>query len=102
MNFGICNLCITPLRAEASDKSELVSQVLYGELFTILELQQKWGRIRLDFDGYEGWVDNKQYLSVSQNDYHSLKKKTSTVFYGFSGKHPNKKTSAVHLLGKPN
>ena len=35
--FGICNLAIIPLRLEPSDRSEIVSQVLFGEHFQILE-----------------------------------------------------------------
>ena len=35
--FGICNLANIPLRIEPSDRSELVSQVLFGEHFIILE-----------------------------------------------------------------
>ncbi len=37
MKYGICNLSMVPLRAEAADSSELVTQVLYGELFKVLE-----------------------------------------------------------------
>jgi hypothetical protein len=37
--FGICNLAIIPLRIEPSDRSEIVSQVLFGEHFEILEQQ---------------------------------------------------------------
>jgi len=69
MNYGISNLSIIPLRAEASDKSELVSQVLYGELFKVLEIRAKWSRIRLVFDGYEGWIDNKQYQIISEENF---------------------------------
>ena len=35
--FAICNLAIIPLRAEPSDRSEIVSQVLFGEHFEIIE-----------------------------------------------------------------
>jgi hypothetical protein len=35
--FGICNLAIIPLRFEPNDRSEIVSQVLFGEDFEILE-----------------------------------------------------------------
>lgn len=73
MQYGICNLSIVPLRFEAADTSELVSQVLYGETFKILEQRKSWSRIRLDFDKYEGWVDNKQYLEISKFDYLTLK-----------------------------
>lgn len=38
MNKGICNVSIAPLRAENSDKSEIVSQLLYGESADILEV----------------------------------------------------------------
>nr|WP_246516287.1 C40 family peptidase [Aequorivita echinoideorum] len=57
------------MRAEPSDSSEMVTQVLYGEHFKILELRKKWCRIRLAFDNYEGWLDTKQYLNISEEDY---------------------------------
>lgn len=69
MKYGICNLSIVPLRSEPSDASEMVSQVLYGELFKVLESRQKWSRIRLNFDGYEGWIDLKQYSEISEANY---------------------------------
>ncbi len=69
MQYGICNLSIIPLRFEPNDTSELVSQVLYGEHFKILEQRKKWSRIRLAFDNYEGWMDNKQYLEITEEIY---------------------------------
>jgi len=69
MQYGICNLSIVPLRAAPSDPSEMVSQVLYGEHFKVLEKRKKWSKIRLDFDGYEGWIDNLQYLSITEKEY---------------------------------
>ncbi|GAB1857608.1 C40 family peptidase [Flavobacteriaceae bacterium MHTCC 0001] len=76
MQYGICNLSIVPLRFEASDKSELVSQVLYGEWFKVLEKRKHWSRIRLAFDKYEGWVDNKQYLDIEADDYNRINSET--------------------------
>ena len=72
MNYGLCNLSIVPLRAIASDASEMVSQVLYGESFKVLEIRKKWSRIRLSFDNYEGWIDNKQYLIISEEDFNAI------------------------------
>jgi cell wall-associated NlpC family hydrolase len=72
MKYGICNLSIVPLRAEASDRSELVSQVLYGETFKVLESRKKWCRIRLHSDSYEGWIDTKQFIEISKDDYNEL------------------------------
>ncbi len=72
MKYGICNLSIIPLRLERSDTSELVSQVLYGGLFKVLEHRKKWSRIRLYYDDYEGWIDNKQYKEISKDTYKGL------------------------------
>ncbi len=82
MLYGICNLSIVPLRDEASDKSELVSQVLFGDHFKILEKRSKWSKIRIAFDNYEGWIDNKQYLEIDKEGYDDLN------------------TSPVHLSGE--
>lgn len=70
--FGICNLAIIPLRAESSDRSEIVSQVLFGEHFQVLEMQKQWARIRLQYDNYEGWIDSKQYQPISKEQYDQL------------------------------
>lgn len=70
--FGICNLAMIPLRLERSDKSEIVSQVLFGEHFEICEQFNQWYRIKLQYDSYEGWVDLKQIQVISENDYNQL------------------------------
>ena len=67
MQYGICNLGIVPMRFEPSDKSELVSQLLYGECFKVIEKRKKWSRIRISYDKYEAWIDNKQYLEISKD-----------------------------------
>ena len=45
----------------------MVSQALMGESLLVLEHQEKWSMIRMDVDGYEGWIDNKQ-LGVFNGD----------------------------------
>lgn len=79
MIYGICHLSIIPMRAEPSDPSELVSQVLYGEHFKVLERRKKWSRISLAFDGYEGWIDNKQFQEIDENLFFSLDAKPIEV-----------------------
>lgn len=74
MSFGICNLSIVPLRLEPSDASEMVNQVLFGEHFEIIEKSKKWSKIRLDFDNYEGYIDNKQYEEISEDTHILLSK----------------------------
>ncbi len=72
MHYGICNLSIVPLRIEPHDKSEMVSQLLFGEHFKVLEIRKKWSKIRIAYDSYEGWVDNKQYEIISETFYNDI------------------------------
>lgn len=65
MGFGIADLSIVPMRNQQSERSEMVSQVLFGELYEVLEITEKWVYIRLLHDGYEGWIDRKMCLLVS-------------------------------------
>ena len=69
MKFAICQVSVSPLRSAAADSSEMVSQVLFGEKVEVLEELEKWSKIRLAYDGYEGWVDPKQFLEVSEEEY---------------------------------
>jgi hypothetical protein len=72
MLFGICLLSIVPMRAEPKDTSELVSQVIYGESFKIVEQRSNWSLIKLTFDGYKGWIDNKQLKKIDKSTYESI------------------------------
>jgi len=72
MEFGICNLAIIPLRAEPSERSEQVSQVLFGEVFEVMEKRAEWARIITTFDGYEGWISTKQYVGLGQIAYKAI------------------------------
>jgi len=76
MQYGICNLSIAPLRRETQDTSELVTQVLYGDIFKVLEERKNWSKIRLAFDAYEGWIDNKQYQKIDAEAYKTLNRAT--------------------------
>ena len=70
--FGICNLANIPLRIEPSDRSELISQVLFGEHFTVLEEVPRWTKVKLAFDDYEGWICNKQFKFISSQQFDQL------------------------------
>lgn len=70
--YGICNLSIIPCRVEPSDKSEMVTQLLFGEHFQIIETQNKWIKIKIAYDAYECWIDKKQYLPIEQHTFELL------------------------------
>jgi gamma-D-glutamyl-L-lysine dipeptidyl-peptidase len=68
MEKGICRLCIVPVRKEPSDKSEMVTQLLFGDHYSVLEISpdRKWFRICIFDDEYEGWIDAKQHKQISE------------------------------------
>jgi gamma-D-glutamyl-L-lysine dipeptidyl-peptidase len=70
--YGICNLSIVPCRKEPSDRSEMVTQLLFGDHFEILEITGSWCRIRHAYDDYECWVDKKQFLRIEQHTFDIL------------------------------
>ena len=72
MEYGICNLAIVPIRAEASDKSELVSQLLFGEAFELNEWKEKWVKITTATDNYTGWIDRLQFTMLGHMAYKRL------------------------------
>ncbi|MFY7811665.1 MAG: NlpC/P60 family protein, partial [Flavobacterium sp.] len=67
--YGICILPIIPMRREDNDASEMVSQVLFGEFFSVLLIKEKWVQIQLYDDQYIGWIDRKQMEEISKKDY---------------------------------
>ncbi|RFZ85462.1 hydrolase Nlp/P60 [Mucilaginibacter terrenus] len=79
MEYGICNIAIVPLRAEPSDRAELVSQLLFGETFEILEWTNKWARIKTAFDSYTGWVDRLQFVMLGHLAYQNLQRKPAPL-----------------------
>jgi len=68
MDLGICNLSIVPVRISNSDKSEMITQLIYGDLLTIIEEKGNWTKVKCKFDNYEGWIDSKQYKKLNKND----------------------------------
>jgi hypothetical protein len=66
MRYGISNLSIVPMRSEPREDSQMCSQILFGEHYTIIQVIDKWCRIALAFDGYEGWVDRKMINEIDE------------------------------------
>lgn len=72
-SYGFCNLTCIPVRAEASERSEMVNQMLFGETFEIVDAITGWKLIRGSLDKYEGFIDEKQFLPISAAEFHKLK-----------------------------
>lgn len=69
MQFGLCTLSVVPLRIEASHRSEMVNQMLFGEACSVLDSHEEWVQVRLAHDGYEGWMLRAQLLAVDRDEY---------------------------------
>ena len=55
-----------PIRGDSFHKSELVSQLLYGDCFKILSSKNEWLQIKTLNDSYVGWINNKQVNEISK------------------------------------
>lgn len=73
MNKGICTVSVAAIRAEQSHQSEMTSQLLYGETVEILQNKGKFLKVKMHFDGYEGWIDSQQIVEIS-DDYFTERK----------------------------
>ena len=73
MNKGICTVSVAAIRAEQSHQSEMTSQLLYGETVEILQNKGKFVKVKMHFDGYEGWIDSQQIAEIS-DDYFNERK----------------------------
>lgn len=76
--YGISEIAVTALRKEPDERSEMVSQVLFGETFEIIEIIDRWSFIKLNFDLYEGWIDSKSISILTENQYNEINKATQT------------------------
>ena len=68
MDAGICHLTVIPIRAEPSHCTEMVSQILFGEAYRVLEESREWVKVSVCHDGYEGWIQRKQHFAISEED----------------------------------
>lgn len=62
---------VVPVRTEASETSEQITQMLFGEICTIEEQKTRWIRVKLALDGQIGWVDAKMIAPLSTDEYKS-------------------------------
>lgn len=73
MEKGISTQSAIAIRKEHSHASEMVSQLLYNELYTKLDEVNGWTLIRTEHDQYEGWIWSKQHHAISDDEFERLK-----------------------------
>ena len=55
------NFTITNLHKKPSTKSEIVTQMIYGDSFSISKKSKKWLKIKIKEDGYKGFVKSRKF-----------------------------------------
>lgn len=97
MVIAFCNLSIVPLRAAASHRSEMVNQVLFGELIEIIQEEADWALVRMIETNYEGWLQIGQYALLPADGQIDITKK-NTFVVGPQGATAIKGDVLIHLV----
>jgi len=81
MEYGICNLAVIPLRAAPDERSEMISQLLFGDAFEIFEWQENWVKITTAYDEYSGWISRLQFAMLGHMAYQQMLNNPPRVTY---------------------
>ena len=91
-----CNFSEINLYKKKSTKSEVVTQIIYGESFSIIKKSSKWLKIKILEDGYKGFIKNRNFSSylkpthkisvLKAKIYKNYKKKNKFSFLSFNSK----------------
>jgi hypothetical protein len=84
-SFAVCRLAVVPVRRLPDMTSEMTTQVRFGEGVEVMEEHHRMWRVRLCHDGYEGWVDSRQF-TVPQPDRPSAIKVLSGKVMGWAAR----------------
>lgn len=69
MDIYICENVFVPLRSGPSHRSEMLSQVLFGEKYNFKDQAGHWLKIETQFDKFTGWIDmdHMQHSQINEN-----------------------------------
>jgi cell wall-associated NlpC family hydrolase len=76
MQYGICLLSVVPCRKEPNNTSEMVTQLLFGEYYSVAEITENWIKILTAYDNYECWINIKQHRKISESVFNQLQKES--------------------------
>ena len=80
MPFGICPLSVIAVRESADENSRMITQLLYGELFRLLDHRKYWNKIRIQGEKREGWIKKDQFQKISDAEYEKITASTSDKY----------------------
>ena len=58
------NFPVISLHKRPSTKSEIVTQMIYGESFLVSKKTKKWLKIKISEDNYKGYILNKNFINL--------------------------------------
>ena len=73
------NLSFTNVYKKASIKSGIVTQLLYGDQFKVLERKKSWLKIKNELDHYKGYIKNNTFLT-NQKSTHKINKLSADLY----------------------
>ena len=77
MTISICTLSMIPVRSGRNDKSEMVSQLLFGETVECWEKKGNWTKVRCTLDNQIGWVYSNQITQLTEKEVADYQKEAS-------------------------
>ncbi|MDX2248808.1 MAG: NlpC/P60 family protein [Bacteroidia bacterium] len=60
---------VIPVRSSPQESAEMETQLIFGETCECLEKIPSWWKIRVSDDGYEGWINPRMLLELSEKIY---------------------------------
>ena len=67
MRSFVCENVFVPLRSGPSHRSEMLSQILFGEKYKVLDQTGHWYKVETLFDNYTGWLDINHIQHTEDN-----------------------------------
>tara|TARA_Y100001933_G_scaffold163994_1_gene162283 strand:+ start:551 stop:1273 length:723 start_codon:yes stop_codon:yes gene_type:complete len=74
MEYGVISINIVPVRKKNNAKSEMINQLFFGEIISIIEIKDNWSLIKSNLDDYKGWIRNLHFQKIKKKDYNLLSK----------------------------
>jgi len=74
------NRPLSNLHLKPSGKSEVTSQIIYGEKFSILKKNKEWIKIKLNFDNYIGYIKNRKFENAFKAEF-KIKNLKARIFF---------------------
>lgn len=67
--YGIIRIGVVAGKADATHKSEMVTQLLFGETFKIITTKNEWYFVENTADGYKCWILRGGFNLLSEEEY---------------------------------